>query len=531
MAKKKSFRKLLAAAFALTLVGGLGAGGAANAAPAATAPWADGAPDKGSIEIVKTDDKNNNKPVEGAGFTVTQVTKIGNDDVNTTTYAGWENIAKNINAMNAGTATVTLGTAQAEKKTGDDGKVKFADLPVGLYQVEETTIPAGHTVDVKKFYMTIPEITGTDSTNLTYNSDVTVNPKNVNESGNVSKSNPSGSIVGAGANTSYTVTAKLNKSKGTEQGAKDLTKADIKNFAIFDDVQVDAFETPTADMVGEVKAGDTKLTLNDDYKVSVTADPAGAGYTAGTRTRVQVTFTEAGLTKIAAAANVAPGTNVEVTAVFNLKLKDDLSGAKKDNAGNVVVINKFGFIPGNGEGENPSDPVVPNPGDPDPNNPNPTDPTIKFGDFQIKKTDATDNAALSGAEFIAFAQKADAENCVKTDDRSNCAGAAAEYGTKITDTEGKTAVYKAKVGQDFYVVEKKAPSGYILSNKVTTVTVTAGKTVYETGITNIRTKDSGKWFNLPRTGAIGVGIFALLGAGLVAGGTAMHMRSRRREDA
>lgn len=116
MAKKKSFRKLLAAAFALTLVGGLGAGGAANAAPAATAPWADGAPDKGSIEIVKTDDKNNKKPVEGAGFTVTQVTKIGNDDVNTTTYAGWENIAKNINAMNAGTATVTLGTAQAEKK-------------------------------------------------------------------------------------------------------------------------------------------------------------------------------------------------------------------------------------------------------------------------------------------------------------------------------------------------------------------------------------------------------------------------------
>lgn len=529
MAKKKSFRKLLAAAFALTLVGGLGAGGAANAAPTGTAPWADGAPDKGSIEIVKTDDKNNNAAVEGAGFTVTPVTKIGNDDVNTTTYAGWENIAKNINAMNAGTATLTLGTAQPEKKTGADGKVKFADLPVGLYQVEETTIPAGHTVDVKKFYMTIPEITGTDSTNLTYNYDVTVNPKNVNESGNVTKSNPSGSIVGAGANTSYTVTAKLNKSKGTEQGAKDLTKADIQGFAIFDDVQVDAFETPAAAVVGDVKVGDTKLTLTDDYTVSVTPDPAG--YTAGKRTRVQVTFTDAGLAKIATAANAAAGTNVQVTAVFNLKLKDDLSGATKDNAGNVVVINKFGFIPGHGEGENPSDPVVPNPGDPDPNNPQPTDPTIKFGDFQIKKTDATDSAALSGAEFIAFAQKADAENCVKTDDRSNCSGVAAEYGTKTTGTDGKTEAYKAKVGQEFYVVEKKAPSGYILSNKVTAVTVTAGSNVFETGITNIRTKDSGKWFNLPRTGAIGVGIFALLGAGLVAGGTAMHLRSRRREDA
>lgn len=531
MAKKKSFRKLLAAAFALTLVGGLGAGGAANAVPTGPAPWADGAPTTGSIKITKTDDKNGGAKVKDAGFTVTQVTEINGKAVNTTSYAGWETIAKNIDAMNKGTANVTTGTVHAEQKTDVNGETTFSNLPVGLYQVEETTIPAGHTVDVKKFYMTIPEITGTDSNSLTYNYDVTVNPKNVNESGNVTKSDPSGSVVGAGANASYTVTAKLNKSKGTEQDAKDLTKADIKNFAIFDDVQVDAFETPTEAVVGEVKAGDTVLTPTVDYAVTVTPDPADAGYTAGTRTRVQVTFTEAGLTKIAAAANAAAGTNVPVTAVFNLKLKDDLSGVMKDAAGNVVVVNKFGFIPGNGEGENPSNPVVPNPGNPDPDNPGPGDPTMKFGDFQIKKTDATDNTALKDAQFIAFAKKADADNCVKSDDRSNCAGAAAEYGTKTTGTDGKTEAYKAKVGQEFYVVEKKAPSGYILSNNVTAVTVAAGSNVFETGITNVRTKDSGKWFNLPRTGAIGVGIFALLGAGLVAGGTAMHVRSRRREDA
>lgn len=531
MTKKKSFRMLLAAAFALTLVGGLGAVGEANAAPTGKAPWADGAPTTGSIKITKTDDKNGNAKVKGAGFTVTQVTEINGKAVNTNSYAGWENIAKNIDAMNKGTATVTTGTKHAEQMTDVNGETTFSRLPVGLYQVEETTIPAGHTVDVKKFYMTIPEITGTDSTSLTYNYDVEVNPKNVNESGNVSKSNPSGTVVGAGANASYTVTAKLNKSKGAEQGAKDLTKADIQGFAIFDDVQVDAFETPTAAVVGDVKVGDTKLTLNDDYKVSVTADPDGAGYTAGTRTRVQVTFTEAGLTKIAAAANAAAGTNIKVTAVFNLKLKADLSGAMKDSKGNVVVINKYGFIPGHGEGENPPDPVVPNPGNPDPDNPKPEDPTMKFGDFQIKKTDATDSTALKGAEFIAFAKEADANECVKSEDRSNCAGVADEYGTKTTDTDGKTAAYKAKVGEEFYLVEKKAPSGYILSNKVTAVTVTAGSNVFETGITNVRTKDSGKWFNLPRTGAIGVGIFALLGAGLVAGGTAMHMRSRRREDA
>lgn len=52
MTKKKSFRKLLAAAFALTLVGGLGAGGAANAEPTGIAPWVDGN-QKGSITINK----------------------------------------------------------------------------------------------------------------------------------------------------------------------------------------------------------------------------------------------------------------------------------------------------------------------------------------------------------------------------------------------------------------------------------------------------------------------------------------------
>ncbi|MDY5133011.1 SpaH/EbpB family LPXTG-anchored major pilin [Actinotignum urinale] len=532
MTKKKSFRKLLAAAFALTLVGGLGAGGAANATPTGTAPWAPGAPTTGSIKITKTDDKNGGAPVKGAGFTVTQVTKIGNDDVNTTSYEGWETIYKNVDAMNKGTATaVTTGTVHSEQKTGDNGETTFSNLPLGLYQVEETTIPAGYTVDVKKFYMTVPEITGTDSTNLTYNYDVTVNPKNVDVTGNVTKSDPSGSVVGAGADTSYTVTAKLNKSKGTEQGAKDLTAADIKSFAIFDDVQLDAFVDPTADVVGDVKAGDTKLTLGDDYTVSVTADPAGSGYTNGTRKRVQVTFTEAGLGKIAAEANKAgnEGKNIPVTAVFNLKLKDDLSGVMKDSKGNVVVVNKFGFIPGYGDGENPTVPVVPNPGDPDPDNPGPSNPTMRFGDFQIEKIDAIDSAPLQGAEFIAFANEADANNCVKSDDRSNCSGVAAEYGTKTTGADGKTEGYKAKAGMEFYVVEKKAPSGYILSGKVTHVTVKPGTSVYS--ITNVRTKGSGTWFNLPRTGAIGVGIFALLGAGLVAGGTAMHMRSRRREDA
>lgn len=160
---------------------------------------------------------------------------------------------------------------------------------------------------------------------------------------------------------------------------------------------------------------------------------------------------------------------------------------------------------------------------------------MKFRQFQVNKTNSTDNKALAGADFIAFANKTEAENCVKTDNRDSCAGASVSFGTRTTGADGKTPAYKARVGATFYVVEKKAPEHFILSNKVTEVTINeAGTTAFETNIANVPIPGSDPsiiWFKLPRTGAIGVGIFALLGAGLVAGGTAMHMRSRRRENA
>lgn len=518
MTKRKSFRKLLAAVCALTLVGGMGAAATANAAD--PAPWAPGAPAKGSITVTKTQ-PDKTTPVKGAEFTVTPVTEINGATFDLKTQDGWETVAKQVNKLNADpTEGVKLGTAQ-KKDTDAQGKAKFGSLNIGLYKVEETKVPAGYSSDVKPFFMTIPEITGTDSANLTYNYNVEAKPKNKNVKDSVSKTGDYTATVGEGDDISYNMSATLNK-KGT------LTKDDIQGFAIFDDAQTDAFTTIDETSVKSVKIdGGADLALNTDYTVAVTPNPAG--YEAGQsgRTRVQVNFTDAGLAKIAAASTDSAAPKVLVNLTFKLK-----NGADAPDS----VTNKFGFVPGKGNGEPEQPPIIRNPKDPDPVNPDPNDPnpTVKFRQFQVNKTNSTDNTALAGADFIAFANKTDAENCVKTDNRDSCSGASANFGTRTTGADGKTPAYKARVGAAFYVVEKKAPEHFILSNKVTEVTIDAGDNAFETNIANVPIPGSDPsiiWFKLPRTGAIGVGIFALLGAGLVAGGTAMHMRSRRRENA
>ncbi|EPD33018.1 LPXTG-domain-containing protein cell wall anchor domain [Propionimicrobium lymphophilum ACS-093-V-SCH5] len=528
MTKKKSFRKLLAAVCALTLVGGMGAAVTANAADG-VAPWAENHPTTGSIKITKTlpDQKT---AVPGAEFTVTKVTAIDGEPYDLTTYDGWNAVAKKVPTLNTdpNSNTVTLDTNKTSKTTNDSGVAVFDKLALGLYKVEETMVPTGYSSDVKPFFMTIPEITGTDSNNLTYTYDVEAKPKNKDVKDSVSKTGDYSATVGEGDEISYTITSTLNKKDPAAD--KDLTAADINGFAIFDDAQTNAYQTIDASAVKSVKieGQQDSLVSGTDYTVAVNADPDTTVYPAGERTRVQINFTEDGLTKIAAAATADAAPKVLVNLTFKLKTGENAPDS---------VTNKFGFVPGHGTDEPVSPPVIREPKDPDPKKPNDPEypnPTVKFRQFQINKTNSVDSKPLAGADFIAFANKTDAENCVKTDNRDSCSGASANFETRTTGGDGKTPAYKARVGATFYVVEKKAPKGFILSNNVTAVTIDSGNTAFKTDITNVpipRNDPKIPWFKMPSTGATGVGIFALLGAGLVAGGTAMHMRSRRRENA
>ena len=550
MTKKKSFRMLLAAAFALTLVGGMGAAGTANAAT--NAPWdAANATKTGSINIYKMKDgaaaaKNKQhkdlKPsdvttenaVPGAGFTVTPVTKVKVGDakkaVDLKKFDSWKDISKVIAQLNKkpeDTTLYELGTAKAEQKTDAKGKATFSDLPIGLYKVVETKVPAGY-AGTTTFFMTIPQVTGDNSANAVYNYNVNVFPKNTDvASGALGKTIDENTFVGAGDTAVYTITA-ATKTVAPKPDSG-WTKADFKDFAVFDDAQTDAYAAISADAVTEVKVGDKVLTKGDDYTVSVIkAEDANDKFSKGLaaeRQRIIVKFTEAGLGKIATAKNTTQDVKVSMKVALTLKDSANLPG---------TVTNLAGYVPGYNEGipgVTPPGPVTPTP---DPHNPTPPGVVeTKLGNFQIKKIAAENNdKVLKGAKFLAFATEAEAKACAADEARStdNCADKASKITLESKD-DGLTVSEKVKLDTNFYLVEVTAPTGYVLSPDVTPVKADKTDTVNTVSIENVSRSDSGNWFDLPKTGAIGVGIFALLGAGLVAGGTAMHVRSRRREDA
>lgn len=545
MAKKKSFRKLLAVAFALTLVGGLGAAGTANAAT--DAPWDPANATKtGTINIYKLKDGTNvdadhskidpanlnaADAVPGAEFTVTPVTqvKVGDNkkDVNLKKFEGWKDISKVISGLNTNpedTTLYTLGTPAAPQTTGTDGKATFSNLNIGLYKVVETKVPAGYT-GTTTFFMTIPQVTGSDSANAKYKYDVNVFPKNTDVTKTLGKTLDDGSFVGAGDTAHYTITAATTTV--AKKGASGYVAKDFTDYAIFDDAPNAAYSNIAAAAVKEVKVGDAPLEAAD-YSVSViTATDPNDKFSKGLATgksRIIVKFTESGLIKIATAKNADD--NVKVSMKVSLTLNDT-------NLPDTVT-NNAGYVPG----YNPETPGVPTPDPVTPPTPTPDTPTpgiveTKFGDFKIKKVAAeNNNTTLTGAEFLAFANENDAKACAADTNRAagNCADKASKIELK-SGADGLTTAKKVKLGKEFYVVETKAPAKYVLSGEVTKVTATADSATTPIVIENVLSSDSGTWFNLPRTGAIGVGIFALLGAGLVAGGTAMHMRSRRREDA
>lgn len=393
----------------------------------------------------------------------------------------------------------------------------------------ETEAPAGYFSDVKPFFMTIPEITGSDSASAKYNYKVEAFPKNKDVlTGAIKKTVDQNSFVGPGQVAKYTITAATNTVATKDESG--WVAADFTDYAIFDDApnaaysDIPADDAAAAKVVNEVKVGDKAL-QPADYSVSViktaTEDKFSKGL-AAEHTRIIVKFNDNGLAEIAKAKNADE--NVTVSMNVSLTLKTDLPGDTVTNISGYVP----GYNPDKSNGTTP-DPVIPPTPDPD-------DPSVeqtKFGNFQIKKVAAEDtNKTLKGAEFLAFADPSAAKACA--DDKTRAADKCANKESVIkleSGEDGLTEKKKVKLNSKFYVVETKAPKNYVLSGEVTEVTATADSETTPIEIENVLSADSGSWFNLPSTGAIGVGIFALLGAGLVAGGTAMHMRSRRRENA
>ena len=549
-----------------------------------TAPWKTDAPKSGSITIYKWKSETNKTgvqkketPVAGAGFTIKKVKSIGGTELNLNNYDSWSHIAENVEKLNAGSISTTDENGKVkveydtaftlgEGKTNKNGVVKFNNLPLGLYQVQETTVPSGYSAadGGKAFYMTLPSIEKVTTTNggrakieTKYNYAPFVDPKNTDQSGIVTKSQDLTHTVGAGDTIEYTIKAKLDKSKATAQSV-DVNKDDFQGYTIFDLAPSNYFTAYDQSVITKMTVGDTenqgKVTEGTELAYNKTT-PASGAYTVDStttipavttgeeskkdvaRTKIKIEFTDAGRAKLAAEvnkqANIGKAVYVTVHFKFTLKTSADLGTKKVTNKASVIPSH----VPGTNVPEIPAD----------------TPPSTDFATFKIKKVSSYNaKTALGGAKFRLFAVQDDATACTKAIDAGTTGveldkvckdKSSAGFGEKITadkteankSTLGETEAYSVKRGTAFYLVETEAPTGYIRNPDVQSVTVQTTETTKTFTVKNIPGPgldgNTRSWlFNLPKTGAAGVIIFALAGVCLVCFGIFVFMRNRKKDE-
>lgn len=586
----------------------------------AKAPWEKDAPTKGTITILKcvkkTKDDNSTtsqtqtdpqcktgfKPLKDATFKLTKVTSVKEGDkyvnLDLGKFESWQKIAKLVTKLNdhtikdSGTdAEVKLDTDNAKTQTtGENGIAKFGDgknnLDLGLYKVEETNAPKGYGVsDLQSFYMTLPlpEYTTTGKgkdakTTVSYNYNPVVTPKNKDLSATIQKVYDKTKFASVKDKVPFTITAEVNKAKPKDGK---LTAANLQGYKVFDDAPTAALTvqkpagsttTPTlADAVKTVKIGTTTLdkataTEPKDYKVTLVTDSKkdeGKDLADG-HTRILVTFTDAGLGKIADALNnvtedqEAP----KVTVDLEFEISDAFKGGtapteskpmSDDDKKKDEIVNKSGFFQAHEKNEGDLPPIIPDNDH--------SQATIDFGFLQVRKfyKEGTEEKPLENAEFRIFADKAKADACAQglkenkelgsidackaasTINDAAAAGASQPVGAATTDVQTATTdakgnfakAYKTRAGVPVYLVEVKAPKGYAISPVVHDVTVKKDQTTTEPfEDLPLKGGDNGKsfWFNLPATGAYGVLIFAVVGMVLIVASVIMYVRNRKEEE-
>lgn len=589
----------------------------------APAPWEKGAPTTGTLTILKCVKDTTSpstttssggsgkvipqgstvscptgfKPLKDATFKLTKVTSIKEGekyvDLDLKSFESWQKIAKLVTKLNDHTikdsgddAEVKFDTTNTitPQTTNNKGIAKFGSketpIDLGLYKVEETSAPKDYGVsDLQSFYMTLPlpeyTTTGKDAktkTTVSYNYNPTVKPKNKDLSATIQKVYDKTKFASVKDKVPFTITAEVNKAKPKEGK---LTADNLKGYKVFDDAPTAAFKTIDESVVKTVKIGTgegSELTkgANQDYTISVTpnnttSEVATVGDTqklAGGHTRILVTFTEAGLGKIANALNNVQENEAapKVTVDLEFELNPDYQTVSVSDNGTATdttkdeIVNKSGFFQAHEHNESDLPPIIPDNDH--------SQATIDFGFLQVNKYYMKDGKQepLKDAEFRIFADKSKADACAKgladtrkkADNVKECkaastiggtaaAGAQPAAGVATTDVQTATTndsgnfatPYKTRAGVPVYLVEVKAPKGYAISPVVHAVTVEKDNTTTEQFEDfPLKGGEDGKsfWFNLPATGAYGVLIFALAGIGLIVASVILYVRNCKEEE-
>ena len=444
-------------------------------------------------------------PLDGVTFTVERLTHV-----DLTTQAGWEKLA----AYNGDAAVAKAEGVDAakEKTTGADGLATFDSLDLGAYVVTETKTPAGY-VGSKPFIITVPMTHPTDLNKWVY--DVHAYPKN--SKAGVDKTVKDDTTPAIGSEISYTI-------KSDVPAAEALSYYDVVDQY---DKRVELPEANVALKLINGKTGEVALVKDTDYKL-ISADG-----TDGKTKFWTAQFTVAGRQKL-----------VDNRKDDTTKVQMDLSGtvAKKvENDG--LFKNKAILLP-----NEPSNGWTPESGTvPPPDYPN-SEVVSKFGKVKITKVSSKDaNAKLSGAQFEVYKctpQSTPTTNFESVDATLDKKLSPAGKETYETDANGEVTIdglrnndwenNEAVANPGYYcLVEVKAPEGFELQTRPIAFQVLTSNSDADneyTLATTVKDVPKNGGFDLPLTGAAGIGVLIGAGALLVGGSGAIALANKRRKE-
>ena len=444
-------------------------------------------------------------PLDGVTFTVERLT-----NVDLTTQAGWEKLAGYNGNVDAAKADGV--DAVVDKKTGADGLAKFDGLRLGAYVVTEIETPAGY-VGSKPFIITVPMTHPTDLNKWVY--DVHAYPKN--SKAGVEKTVKDDTTPAIGSEISYTI-------KSDVPAAEALSYYDVVDQY---DKRVELPEANVALKLINGKTGEVALVKDTDYKL-ISADG-----TDGKTKFWTAEFTVAGRQKL-----------VDNRKDDTTKVQMDLSGTVKDKVeSDGLFKNKAILLP-----NEPSNGWTPESGTvPPPDYPN-SEVVSKFGKVKITKVSSKDaNAKLKGAQFEVWKctpQSTPTANFESVDASLDEQLSPAGTTTYETDAEGVVTIdglrnndwenNEAVANPGWYcLVETKAPEGFELQTRPIAFQVLASNSTEDnhyTLATTVKDVPHNGGFNLPLTGAAGVGVLIGAGALLVGGSGAIALANKRRKE-
>lgn len=411
-------------------------------------------------------------PVEGVEFTVQQITSYNGQAIDLTDSSGWAIVdtLKNQDLPLAG--NVVYGTPYATN-TDSSGRALFNNLEVGLYVVSETGNPGGNNIvdAAKPFLVTLPSLSGVDGdSDRAWNYDVHAYPKN--SLTELTKELDDQGAHGLGDEVSWTVEADVPR--GVPGGPA------ITQFQITDKLD-SRLEYVEATVFAKDNTGATINLAAEDYTLNF-AD-----------TTVTLDLTASGLAKINSDAFRQGTERSKIGMVIDTKVIA-LGDGNISNTAELLIENPDNVT------EVETDPV-----------------TTQWGGLTILKHSGTDeNVVLQGAEFQIFASESDANS--KTNPI-----AVNGVSTFVTGANGEVDLEGLKAG-GYWLVETKAPTGYIGQDTPIAVTITPGSMAQAS--TQAVSNSPITTPVLPPLGSAGMITLMILGGGAVVGGSALAMRGK-----